>query len=65
MIDKKNIVWVDHDGWRCYVNVERIIAINPQKQRIYFESTFWDLDENDFMSICEAWTDADIEDGEY
>ena len=65
MISKRNIVWVTHDGGRCYVNVERIIAVNQKKQRIYFESTFWDLDENDFMSICEAWTDADIEDGEY
>ena len=53
-----------HDGGRCYVNVDRIIAVNPKKQRIYFESVFWDLDENDFMTVCEAWSDADIEDGE-
>ena len=65
MISKRNIVWVTHDGGRCYVNVERIIAVNPKKKRIYFESTFWDLDENDFMSICEAWTDADVENEEY
>lgn len=62
MISKSNIVWVTHDGGRCYVNVERIIAVNRKKKRIYFEFTFWDLDENDFMSICEAWTDAYIED---
>ena len=64
MISKKNVVWVTHDDSRCYVNVDRIIAINPKKQRIYFESTFWDLDDNDFMAVCEAWSDADIEDKE-
>lgn len=64
MISRKNIIWVEHDGGRCYVNVERIIAINMQKRRIYFESTFWNLDENDFMAVCEAWSDADLEDGE-
>lgn len=62
MIDKKNIVWVDHDGGRCYVNVERIIAINPKKKRIYFDSTFWDLDENDFMAVCESWTGVELKD---
>lgn len=64
MINRKSVVWVDHDGGRCYVNVDRIIAVNLSKRRIYFEFTYWDLDENDFMSVCEAWTDTDLKDAE-
>ena len=37
------------------LNVERVIAVIPSKKRILFEDVYWDLSEEDFKKVYEAW----------
>ena len=37
------------------VNVERIIAVIPDKRRVLFEDVYWDLDKENFEILYKAW----------
>lgn len=37
------------------VNVERIIAVIPDKRRVLFEDVYWDLDKENFEVLYKAW----------
>lgn len=37
------------------LNVERVIAVIPDKCRVLFENVYWDLDEKNFNILYKAW----------
>ena len=37
------------------VNVERVIAVIPEKRRVLFEDVYWDLDDKNFKKLYQAW----------
>ena len=37
------------------VNVERIIAVIPDKRMVLFEDVYWDLDKENFEVLYKAW----------
>ena len=39
----------------CELDVERVIAIVPEKRWILFESVYWKLDKENFDRVAEAW----------
>ena len=50
------IVTVDHPIYGVTeLNVERVIGICPAKRWILFERVWWELDEEDFQKVAEAW----------
>ena len=52
---KRNVVYVQHNGSNVYLDVDRIIAIDPNKQAIYFEDVIWTLNDADYMEVFNAW----------
>lgn len=50
------IVTVNHPVYGVTeLNVERVIAICPEKRRVLFERVVWELNEEDFQKVAEAW----------
>lgn len=37
------------------VNIERIVALVPNKKQILFEGVAWTLNEDDFNKVSDAW----------
>ena len=37
------------------LNVERVIAVIPDKRRVLFENVYWDLDKENFEILYDAW----------
>ena len=52
---KRNVVYVQHNGSNVYLDVDRIIAIDPNCMRIYFEDVIWTLSVNDYTEVVNAW----------
>lgn len=39
----------------CELDVNRIIALVPEKRELLFESTYWILNQEDFDKVYELW----------
>lgn len=39
----------------CWLDVNRVIALVPDKHWILFENVRWELDSNDFKKISDIW----------
>ena len=39
----------------CELDVERVIALVPNENKLLFEDTFWTLDDEDFKKVYEVW----------
>jgi hypothetical protein len=37
------------------LNIERILALVPNKRQILFEGVAWTLNEDDFNKVSDAW----------
>ena len=51
---KTVLVSVPHYGY-CWLDVDRVIALVPDKHWILFESVRWELDSNDFKKVSDIW----------
>lgn len=52
------IVSVNHKTYgKTELNVERVIAVVPEKNMLLFEDVCWVLIEEDFDKVYEAWKD--------
>lgn len=50
------IVEVNHRTYgKTELNIDRIIAICPEKKWILFEEVFWPLYEDDFNKVADEW----------
>ena len=39
----------------CELDVERVIALVPNENKLLFEYTFWTLNDDDFKKVSEVW----------
>ena len=39
----------------CKLDVNRVIALVPEKRMLLFESTYWILNQEDFDKVSEIW----------
>jgi len=50
------IVTVTFDPYgECEVDVERVIALVPNKNKLLFEYAVWTLNDEDFKKVSEVW----------
>lgn len=57
---KRRTVNVSHNGSVVKLDVDRIIAMDAFKQKLYFEFVVWDVEnECEFNEICNAWLGYD------
>jgi hypothetical protein len=50
------IVSVNHTRYgKTELNVERVIAVVPEKNMLLFEDVYWVLSEEDFDKVYEEW----------
>lgn len=60
------IIEVNHpDYGKTELNVERVIAICPQKRWILFENVYWSLSQADFDKVAKAWRETFSEELNY
>lgn len=53
------IIEVKHPTYgKTELNVERIIAICPEKKLVLFEDVYWPLSEEDFNKVADAWRET-------
>jgi len=43
------------DYGKTELNIDRIVAICPQKRCILFDSVYWPLSQDDFDKVAKAW----------
>lgn len=39
----------------CELDVERVIALVPDKRLLLFEGTYWELNQRDYDMVSEVW----------
>jgi len=39
----------------CWLDVDRVIALVPEKRWLLFEGVRWELDEHDFKKVSDVW----------
>lgn len=39
----------------CELDVEKVIALVPNENKLLFEYTFWTLNDEDFKKVSEIW----------
>lgn len=39
----------------CELDVERVIALVPNKRKLLFEWTIWNLNQEDFDKVSKVW----------
>lgn len=59
---KRNVVVVTHNGGRVNLDVDRILAMDSVKQKLYFEFAVWDVeDKREFDKVWNIWLGYDAE----
>lgn len=57
---KRRTVNISHNGSVVKLDVDRIIAMDAFKQKLYFEFSVWDVDnEREFNEVWNAWLGYD------
>ena len=50
------IVTITHPQYgECELDVEKVIALIPNKNKLLFEYIFWTLNDDDFKKVSEVW----------
>jgi len=50
------IVTITHPQYgECELDVEKVIALVPNKNKLLFEYIFWTLNDEDFKKVSEVW----------
>ncbi len=39
----------------CWLDVDRVIALVPEKNMLVFEQVYWTLSKEDFNKVSEVW----------
>lgn len=57
---KRKTVNVNHNGSVVKLDVDRILAMDALKQKLYFEFAVWDVeDKREFNMVWDAWLGHD------
>ena len=51
----RNVVYIRHNDSYVYLDVDRVVAVDPDKREIYFEDVVWTLNDADYMEVFNAW----------
>lgn len=55
MSRKRNTVNVTHCNSLVKLDIDRIIALDPRNNKVYFEFAVWDLSDKEFDVVWEKW----------
>lgn len=57
---KRRTVNINHNGSLVKLDVDRILAMDAFKQKLYFEFAVWDVeDKREFNMVWDAWLGHD------
>lgn len=57
---KRRTVNINHNGSLVKLDVDRILAMDAFKQKLYFEFSVWDVeDKREFNKVWDAWLGHD------